>query len=228
MGSNRIKFSPILFSAPMVVAIMEDRKTMTRRTVKVDSKLDYLGVVIGDEKLNGMRAFGYKTLCGSAANVKPKYSVADVLWVRETYAEANSLLLGAGTFSHYVYKADDNPLHEHFKWKPSIFMPKAACRLFLKVTGVRVERLQEISEKDAVAEGLVSTWFSFRKFLCYQCESKNGHLGVENLCDDGFFDDPKAAFRSLWCSINGGESWQENPYVWVVGFERCERPDGWS
>lgn len=213
---------PILFSTAMVKAIQAGRKSVTRRIFKV-----------GKEIVNHPKetvSFDYEiqeavyNSIGSQSWYKCPYgTVGDIIWVRETFAEANCLSKGGSKFSHYVYKADNDPLHNHFKWKPSLFMPKDACRLFLEITEIRVERLQEISENDAVLEGVRTD--SDIRYSCYLCDGI-GHIGAKYMCEDGFFDNAFESFRSLWISIIGQESWDDNPFVWVISFKRVERPLG--
>lgn len=98
-------------------------------------------------------------------------------------------------------------------------MPKAACRLFLEITNIRVERLQDISEDDAIREGIKSEIFTPNSEKCYYFYPCN------DLRDDSYIDLPKTSFYSLWQSINGPESWDENPWVWVIEFKRVNKPE---
>ena len=126
-----MKAKPILFSTPMVQAILRRQKWQTRRVVKPPKKW----------------------------TDTPPFSPGDILWVRETWQHTKVLNLHPtdGCYG-YVYRADAQPWedYEGWKWKPSIFMPKEACRLWLKITSAREERLQSISEVDAKAEGFDS------------------------------------------------------------------------
>src|SRR5690606_35942793 len=152
--------------------------------------------------------------------VHSKIQVGDILWVRETWKKSPQKC----TWQEYSYKANyPNVLSELGNWKPSIFMPKEACRLFLEVTNVRVERLQDISENAAIAEGVIYD-DSFKSYSCYLC-NKKGHKAANEICEDGFFDNAFESFRSLWHSINGEESWKQNPWVWVYEFKRVEKPE---
>lgn len=176
------KFKPILFSTPMVQAILEDRKTQTRR-------------------VNNHPYFSKEELL---EHTLPKYNVGDILWVRETFIHWNG---------NYQYKP--LPFGEELgKWKPSIYMPREAARIFLKVTNVRLERLQDISEADAIAEGVKQ-------------HSDYGSTGYVHYgrVDEALTDiDAVWSFETLWESINGKESWNQNPYVWVYDFERINKP----
>lgn len=168
---------PILFSAPMVRAILAGQKTQTRRVCK-----DPLGPSLADD-------------C-------PYGEEGDGLWVRETWLpfDADHIMEG----KRFAYGADTIPGSDGdrcrkdfgYKWKPSIHMPRAASRITLEITGVRVERVQEISESDAKAEG----------------------VGLSNIMSSYQRD-----FGMLWQQINGkrpGCAWSDNPFVWVVEFKR--------
>lgn len=215
---------PILFSTEMVQAILKGTKTQTRRIIKKPIKnLNFLGWNI--DNYNSV-AFGNNDEIIN--KIKTPIKKGDILWVRETSFQilrehAHDLLEGArGGTSLTVYKTD---FHDDwmayakekygYKWKPSIFMPKQACRIWLKVTNVRVERLQDISKSDAIAEGIKKTWISDNE---EECKFKNYiNNGKGSLS-------PLDSFLSLWESINGKSSLEYNPWVWVYEFERCEMP----
>jgi hypothetical protein len=191
-----MKERPILFSAPMVRAIREGRKTMTRRVVK-GRALDWLDEVgftpdFVASKDNAMCPYG-----------KP----GDRLWVRETwqgplYDEPLTDEDDIYTPAFCVYKADGVPKPEFInsddemvcRWRPSIHMPRWASRITLEIVSVRVERLRDISMDDVFAEG------------CMLSTSK---------------DEPRD-FQNLWESISGAGSWAANPWVWVVEFKRAD------
>ena len=176
-----MKERPILFSGPMVRAILDGRKTQTRRVVKPQP--DWIRPRVSDDGI----AHGY---CGSGPTdgIKCPYgTVGDRLWVRESWAKSGEV--GDAT----EYRAD-NPDPIGAKWRPSIHMPRWASRIDLEITGIRVERLQEISERDAMAEG---------------CEYLTNSVARSN-------------FVKLWISINGQDSWSANPWVWVIEFKRIK------
>lgn len=192
---------PILFNTEMVRAILEGRKTVTRRVVKPQPKgrIAYacMGHKHGTWLYPGSDAWKYwgeefrlpETLTEEEAAMRwtPPCRSDDILYVRETWAKSME-----GT---YMYKATDNPIIID-RWHPSIHMPKEAARLFLRVIGVRVERLQDIDDDGVVAEGL-------------------------KIGDD---------FDVLWDStIKKADlplyGWDANPWVWVIEFERCEKPE---
>lgn len=130
----------------------------------------------------------------------------DILWVRETW---RGIEQETGGF-RYEYKATEK-INLIDKWKPSIFMPKEAARIFLKVTDVRVERLQDISEADAIAEGIVMN-----------NTPHEGWYWMENVYST---DSALIAYEKLWNKINGKKyPWDSNPWVWVISFEKTTKP----
>lgn len=196
-----MKFIPILFSTPMVQAILEGRKTMTRRVIK-------LGGILKKWEDEDEPDF-IKIL----KKVKPKYGQpGDILWVRETFSEGGFLTSGPG----YVYKTGNYP-EGMIKWKPSMFMPKSACRIFLKITDVRVEKLEDISYKDAIAEGINHVIDKTTGFCGYDYFS-----GGYNLMTT-----PVSSFLSLWRKVNGLDRYAKtgNPWVWVISFDRIDKPE---
>lgn len=222
---------PILFSAPMVRALLDGSKSQTRRLVAPANSL-----VDGE----GYRAWPHLDFDGSewvdagpspAGNPGPYLKVAnidgerrhrvysriqvgDVLWVKETFA-SNAQIGVHPADASIVYRATDPDWSEcgAWRWKPSIFMRRAESRITLRVTSVRVERLQDISEADARAEGACE--------LPLQEGAPGAWWRVPGT-GMGPHRSARAAFKALWESINGAESWAANPWVWVVGFERVE------
>jgi len=184
----------------MVQAIIEGRKTMTRRKIKL-SKAD-------EHPLRQTSQWMQEN------NTCPYGKVGDVLWVRETFCS------DYGIDGCFVFKATWNPKMIEPKWRPSLFMPKAACRIFLEITDIRVERLQDISEADAINEGIEGRFFAGDRPILFK---------------DYYYKYPindtvpaKFSFRTLWYSINGEKSFDANPFVWVISFKRIEKPDGFS
>lgn len=176
---------PMLFSTDMVRAILEDRKTVTRRVVKPQP--DGRPVPMTKDSCWP----GYFAIQGTEKVVRLPYQPGDILWVRETWAE-----MPYG----FVYRVDGEEPEgwdQDDRWRPSIHMPKKAARLFLRVTGVRVERLQEIDDAGVVAEGL--------EIGCYFDELWNRTIKKRDLPAYG---------------------WDANPWVWVIEFERCDKPEG--
>ena len=187
-----MKERPILFSAPMVRALLDGSKTQTRRVAKLTAN----GHV---KEPGGNRR--WHTADFDARLACPYGQPGDHLWVRETWArdsEDGALFHRADVGSGG--SADDwerNRLDgaPNYQWRPSIHMPRAVSRITLEITGVRVERLQNISRGDSMAEG---------------CPFQNMAKG----------DDPRQWYAKLWGQINGPESWDANPLVWVVEFRR--------
>lgn len=223
-----MKERPILFNGPMVRAILEGRKTQTRRVVKPQprSRAD-----IGH--------FGYGMPFIRAANKPvacPYGQPGDRLWVRETWRttvtddvdEARRITedMLSGTAVDYratfvedfmregqVSRADAEECCGFERWRPSIHMPRWASRITLEITGVRVERLQDISEKDSLAEGIRELHLQNNEPGAWWCADPLGNSSLH--CRT-----PRVAFARLWESINGASSWIVNPWVWVVEFER--------
>jgi hypothetical protein len=221
----KTKYHPILFNAPMVAALIEGSKTQTRRTKGLEKVIyntdnwEFISLGPNPYKEDDPMLYAYFKIKDSDTwmYLKSPYKIGDVLWVRETFYKTEAPELEGA----YYYKALLDPSWI-FKWKPSIFMPKEACRIFLKVTDVKVERLNDISEEDAIAEGVLFDK-QFDLFHCYICKDK-GHKGGDLLCEDGFYKEAKQSFECLWESINGKGSWNKNPFVFVIKFERIEKP----
>lgn len=207
---TQAKERPILFSAPMVRAILEGRKTVTRRAVKA-TKAHAHGFMMLDHG-NGWwpyNAFGDFTSDHEGMKypiARPYGKVGDRLWVREAWqADAQVNEVAPRELSHgepIRYPADGASrqtgcsMITQGKTRPSIHMPRWASRILLEITDVRVERLQDISEEQAKAEG--PNW------------PVADHLEMAW----------RVQFRTLWESINGAENWNANPWVWVVEFKR--------
>lgn len=181
---------PILFNTEMVRAILEGRKTCTRRVLKQPFEVHPNGYIT--------KPRGNERLCPYI----PPYQPGDILYVRETWCKGSY----GNEKEKYYYKADDNNFF--CTWHPSIHMPKEAARIWLKVTDVRVERLQDITGQGVLKEGL------------------NSHVHPKAF----YFDmNQLEMFENLWNSTIKKTDldrygWDANPYVWVVEFERCEKP----
>ena len=202
---------PILFGAPMVRALLAGTKTQTRRVVKpqprtVDEKPRHLP--------NEWGFWGGSYPDHGSAVRCPYGAPGDRLWVRETWALVDDRSKPATTRSGVLYRATDRRERSFSgseKWRPSIHMPRWASRITLEVTGVRVERLQDISEEDAKAEGA-----AHRIAPGGDLSAVFDALPGEEAAPIGY----QAHFRDLWESINGAESWAADPWVWVVSFRR--------
>ena len=185
---------PILFNMKMVRAILDGRKSCTRRIIKPQPQ-GYFEV--SEEPL-----YIYDT-DGKQGKITPPYQPGDILYVRETWKQAPN-----GYYYYEDWQKDD--IADVTKWKPSIHMPKEAARIWLKVTDVRVERLQEITRLSVQKEGI--------EVDPKECAGKFD-----------FITELFLLFQKLWDStIKKSDldsyGWDANPYVWVIEFERCEKP----
>lgn len=220
------KERPILFSAPMVRALLSGAKTQTRRLVKPMSRAQAKWLT--PELLAKVPSVEVgKWDCGHGASLThpgggplgfvtcPYGGPGDRLWVRETWApfdgDTNRNAAPAGVPA--MYRADRSFMVEPGRWKPSIYMPRWASRIELEVTAARVERLQAISEADVKAEGIREGHHDVPAAM-------GGGVKTWGLGGDEWWTDPVAAYRSLWVDINGAGSWALNPWVWVVEFKR--------
>lgn len=212
----------ILFSAPMVRALLDGSKTQTRRVMKRQPYLsrtnppnfsdtkpgdlfvcpdmfpttDQRGSVFAEcERIGVYHCMGQQAF---AEKHSPYGQPGDRLWVRETWAPHPDFPLSA---QRAVYRADPECEHDVERWRPSIHMPRPYSRILLEIVSVRVERLQDCSESDAVAEGI----------------PRDTGVGTQ-FCRA----DPRNGYRHLWESINGAGSWDANPWVWVVEFKRVQ------
>lgn len=202
---------PILFNTEMVRANLDGRKSCTRRLVKG---------FVPDDAIWGYTAFtpkGYISCHGTFADgygekfFKLPYQTGDILYVRETWSKG---------LERYIYRADYSDTEKFYrngkeiemKWKPSIRMPKEAARIWLNVTDVRVERLQEITEAGAEAEGA-----NFKNGKNVGFEEKMNRTAIER-------------FAEIWNSTIKKANldrygWDASPWVWVIEFEQCEKPE---
>lgn len=215
---------PILFSTPMVQAILRGEKTQTRRIVKYPKKIinpDIGFSAFTDNDQFEVRGVHENGQYGSSL-FKMKYKVGDILWVRETWQHTKCLNINSEDENYgYVYKADGQPWedYEGWSWKPSIFMPKEACRIFLKIKNIRIERLDAITETDAIKEGVELIEHNcFKNYM----QGKDWFYNHKNQNGFEMLEDPIGSFFSLWAKINGNESLNENPYVFVYEFERTD------
>ena len=241
--TTAVKERPILFSSEMVRAILEGRKTQTRRGIKPEWSrcLD-----LEDEEDRQQ-----------AIDQCPYGKPGDLLWVRETWARVNS-----GSGPGFAYKADSHFIQpefdgedfgagpsfnyekypgdycmwytdlvggatadEGYRWTPSIHMPRWASRITLEVTDVRVEKVQDISEEDIASEG--TPGMVCGRYQCSRCNGQGEGLSMpKGSCEDcgGTGDNPIGYWKILWNSINGKRdggiySWEANPWVWCVSFQ---------
>lgn len=259
-----MSIKPILFNTDMVKAILEGRKTVTRRVVKPQPKNEETNphkIKSGNYFFDVPSVRFPGTLDRAVGPYRPPCFLMDVFWVRETWQAVYEIewdeekpytgknirelipnfdsiqKIEAGISSecsnsfikprmkYFVFKASDIKYTDNNNsliWRPSIHMPKEAARIFLRVTNVRVERLQE--SENLRLEGIKTSECCDQ---CYEvnnkCDSKNSFCGCDNEVE---------TFAELWNStINKKDiskyGWETNPYVWVIEFERCEKPEGW-
>ena len=212
-----MNIKPILFNTEMVQSILGGLKTCTRRLVKFlpGENPQWTGYI-----KDGLMLYnGTNEPCCR----KPSYKIGDVLYVRETWTDHYVPNEIGKPELQYCYKADGTDIKgeclpgENNRWYPSIHMPKEAARIFLKVTNVRVERLQEITDDGCIAEGVYPS----------PCRKFNATFGCDTCSDEGYHETD--GFSELWNStIKKSDldryGWDANPYVWVIEFERCEKP----
>ena len=216
---------PILFNTEMVQAILDGRKTVTRRVIKQQVQQAHWWEYNDDGSVDFMCGASSQNGDGISfgdwvVTAKPPYKVGDVLYVRETWCRL--AYVDDGGHTHYddcqYYYATDGDYQvtlvdddgyelddQRMKWRPSIHMPKEAARLFLRVTDVRPERLQDMTQEDAEKEGF--------------CETQD--------IESRFTSSPLLMFTSLWDSTIKKQdierySWDANPWVWVIKFERID------
>ncbi|AXN27821.1 hypothetical protein CP913_24090 [Pseudomonas aeruginosa] len=206
MSAEKPRERPILFNDQMVRAILEGRKTVTRRVVK-DTGFYAIDAAIHGNDVALREREALSTRC-------PYGEPGDRLWVRETWGlQVRSYGGGAGEFIVYratnpdaIYCRSSEGREYPVKWKPSIHMHRHSSRILLEITAVRVERLQDISEEQALAEGV-------RGEPCDHARQACSDIGC-------WGDTAKGAFGFLWEQLNGAGAWQANPWVWVVEFKR--------
>lgn len=204
-----MKERPILFGAPMIRAILNGTKTQTRRPWKMPRGCGWYSD-LGGEREGWFVDHGQPWWLHVTESRCPYGQPGDRLWVRETWAHGIHAMAAVrdqdGPFVYAATDRDEQRLGD--RWRPSIHMPRAASRITLELTGVRVERLQDISEADALAEGIVRA---------------SGGFGLP--AGEHFHaTDPRQSYLSLWEAINGRGSVEVNPWVWVVEFTQIKVP----
>lgn len=235
---------PVLFNAKMVRAILDGRKSCTRRVVKFPVNRYTNNVPLADKiVLQELRCdkanFLEEPFFSFGMNLP--YQPGDVLYVRETWQylyelDGNEQVI-ENTGKYYYAATDTIPFntyvdkngvgHDHAPWRPSIHMPKEAARIWLKVTDARVERLQDMKPVDVIKEGAYPD--------CWDCLNTYGEsgsqccYGTEEQCSQ--CDEVMMEWEKLWNStINKSDldryGWHASPWVWVIKFERCEKPEG--
>jgi len=232
-----VKERGMIFNAEMVRAILDGRKTQTRRIMKVQPENSELGLsrIIDSSvaKEVGMYFWCQADACGVKRRSKPFPcpfgAVGERIWVRETWAEAGAsapdLKLYRANYPEHVPSHYENvPPVDEIRWTPSIHMPRWASRITLEITGVRVERLDEISEEDAIAEGMQGV-------ICPCCKDDPDYsttqydpqtLAAVDEIPCRACDSNKSKFFTLWDSIYGESEHCMGNWVWVISFKRVE------
>lgn len=201
------KERPILFSGPMVRALLDGRKTQTRRVWKMPRGCEWYAEMGGEAE--GWFVDPDQPWWLHVEECRPPHGrPGDRLWVRESFAHIyrGNVQPEKRAPEDVAYMADKltpDP-YVYGSWKPSIHMPRWASRITLEITSVRVERLQDISDADCVSEG---------------CGALPAAIGCPMTSAPGETI-PRAMFRALWESINGTDSWAANPWVWAIEFRR--------
>lgn len=238
---------PILFSTAMVQAVLEGRKTQTRPIVKGGfdpSNMEFANTVDYTNGKLGIQAYFHEK--GDSENnwgIKSKYRPGDVLWVQETFTDLELFKIIDGEYvedekGNYIpaspYKADHNKVtwfdengDEKSPWRSSSKMPKKLARIWLQVESVGVERLKDIKTEDMLAEGIRYnvTEYDGEVHPIFRLGAENRALGFMPLTWQRMDNDKReyhllfAHWAELWCEINGRESWDANPWVWVVKFK---------
>jgi hypothetical protein len=231
-----INSKPICFGNEMVQAIWEYRKNITRRLNGLQyingapEYWDFVGKTPEHKEIfypanKGKIGDPWWQFTTNSGNCEtfivqcPYGKVGDVLWVREAWTwEGDTKYTDIAPLGNFYYKIDFDEHEGPSRWKSSRFMPKLAARIFLKITDIRVERLQEITNDDAIKEG-TKDHMSVDEFSQLK--------GLDWLIPSPF-SQHQFSFLCLWCRINGQQSWLDNPWVWVISFERCEKPEGFG
>lgn len=231
-GRVAVKERPILMSGAMVPPTLSGTKTQTRRIIKPQPHDDATGLKagvftpitldLGGIQMPGEDVFGFYDDSGEYGIKCPYGQPGDRLWVRETFHILDRGTERGEAVRTIVYKATgceiqptraDHPIHamQAPKAYPSIFMPRWASRILLEIVSVRIQRLQDISEEDAIAEGLIPNGTGFARGWQYE---KHGCIYATG----------KRCYEALWEKINGAESWSQNPWVAAIEFKKLEAP----
>ena len=263
---------PILFNTEMVKAILEGRKTQTRRIVKGLEHLNVYRAEPSEEAYDTCAEwdffYGGRLADGgmydAIESIKAPCAIGDMLWVRETWRPAKGVMhtyingevvessdwhdgfeyrTGGYSFPDGFEESNDmyhlSEIRSAGNWHPSIHMPREAARLFLKVKDVRIEHLKDITDEQALEEGMPDDGdYPINPIYCQKCKGEGthdavhpeslGHMEVD--CEE--CNTPTKRFAHLWNStLKPVEidrfGWAANPWIWVIEFEKCEKPKGW-
>ncbi|EOC0011700.1 hypothetical protein ACI0X9_003387 [Cronobacter turicensis] len=223
-----MKERPIIFNGEMIRAILNGHKIQTRRIMKPQPSSCTQGgfwwpsdkhhTMLHVEKALQNSEGIWKGIAGDAC---PFGTVGDRLWVRETWARYN---IDKDSYDMAYRATTPHDWPKEGRWRPSIHMPRWASRILLEITDVRVERLNSISHEDAEREGIhTEVWDQTVVAKNYAAEDQIFQFWSEDMPHYVEMNELfRASFRSLWQSIYGAESWQANPWVWVIEFKRVE------
>lgn len=219
----------ILLKTPMVIAIKEDRKNQTRRTQGLDAVNNDLETINWQfecfETVKGKLVAKFSSIdTPEIIYAKPRYHVGEIIYVKESFSIIGTdITRDRGSHAiineqhQYVYRGQKQPhIEKLYKWKSPLFMPQTAARIFLEVTNVRVEQIGDISESDAIAEGIEEVIHSRVKY-------PDNEKSWKNYLSKYWFTNPKLSYQSLWHSING--SYNPDTWVFVYEFKRMEKPN---
>lgn len=209
---------PIIFGAESVRAILAGRKSQTRRVLSENDRLGYPHSEIAEASTDGFITTGGLPSAFGTSGLAARFLPGVVLWVREMWAKADPLRFVDHCRDGVAYRADDGAeLHATERWRSPIYMPRWASRITLRVTAVRVERLQAITEADAHAEGVAAEVDALDSLA---------HLRGADACRavPSRPGSARDAYRCAWDMINGKTApWTRNPWVFVIEFERVTR-----
>jgi len=205
-----MKHHPLILRTEQVQAILDGRKTQDRKLIKYPLKCPTHHISIGE------------SYSGPILEWSP-YQPGDLLYVKETWQETTWLHQMDENYG-YIYQASENGKDweandEEFVWKSPAIMPKSAARIWLEITNVRTERLQDITEEDAIKEGVKAIKvFNINK-ESYEIRYRDYKRKDSHHPKSRYYNSPVASFKSLWQSIHSPESWQKNDWVWVREFK---------
>lgn len=199
----------ICYKEPLFHFTIRNRKTQTRRIISFNKKTK---AAVGDEEAVSRQK-------SNEATVKPRYTIGEVIYLKEPYYKAES--------GRIVYRFDcpdciSPPLNSTIKWKNKLFMPESVARYFIRITGVRIEPLQDIRDEDCIKEGIIEKRAEGRDLTDNNSISA---YGIPEMATDttvyatDWYDTPREAYAVLFDSINGKGTWHSNPFVWVYDYE---------
>ena len=206
---------PSIFTGDMVRAILQDRKDVTRRVIKPQPESTEMCPVVICKDVQSPSGYSFSSDMIGTVHIKPKYQKGDILWVKEPLVEYE---IDDVSFTEAFYEADLKPCGVSWQWKkdrlPGMFMPKNFTRIWLEVIDVRPERLQDITDEDAIREGI-------QKF---EYMSYSVGYGTKKLALGVMPGTAREAFRRLWNKINAKRGFprEDNPWVWRIEFKKVK------